>query len=290
MGKYFAIIVAISLATNTHVSAETFLDKVVVTPLKTPTKIFNLFNNVQIITSKEIKLQGYKSINEILSKSSSISIGSNGGYGQTKSIFLRGTESNHTKVLINGVDLNPGQFTPWEDIPTGTDLLFYEGLHGGVKGDAYDVASLADLLVGVVPITNLEWIQKIHRDNAERGYSAEAIVDTILRRMPDYINHICPQFSRTDINYQRVPTVDTSNPFICRNIPSPDESFVIIHFRKGAREKWGIDFNYLLGMIHDSFMSSPTSIVVNGGKMGFAMELILTPIIHRMIEEKKKLS
>ena len=108
MGKYFAIIVAISLAANTDVFAETFLDKVVVTPLKTPTKIFNLFNNVQIITSKEIKLQGYKSINEILSKSSSISIGSNGGYGQTKSIFLRGTESNHTKVLINGVDLNPG--------------------------------------------------------------------------------------------------------------------------------------------------------------------------------------
>ena len=168
-------------------------------------------------------------------------------------------------------------------------MLFYEGLHGGVKGEGYDVAALADLLVGVVPITNLEWIQKIHRDNAERGYSAEAIVDTILRRMPDYINHICPQFSETDINFQRVPTVDTSNPFICRNIPSPDESFVIIHFRKGAREKWGIDFGYLLSMIHDSFMSSPTSIVVNGGKMGFAMELILTPIIHRMIEEKKNM-
>ena len=150
-----------------------------------------------------------------------------------------------------------------------------------------DVASFADLLVGVVPITNLEWIQKIHRDNAERGYSAETIVDTILRRMPDYINHICPQFSLTDINFQRVPTIDTSNPFICRNIPTPDESFVIIHFRKGSREKWGIDFQYLLGMIHDSFMSSPTSIVVNGGKMGFAMELILTPIIHKMIEEKK---
>ena len=158
----------------------------------------------------------------------------------------------------------------------------------GVEGDGYNVASYADLLVGVVPITNLEWIQKIHRDNAERGYSAETIVDTILRRMPDYINHICPQFSKTDINFQRIPTIDTSNPFICRNIPTPDESFVIIHFRKGAREKWGIDFQYLLGMIHDSFMSSPTSIVVNGGKMGFAMELILTPIIHKMIEEKNK--
>ena len=161
---------------------------------------------------------------------------------------------------------------------------------GGVVGDGYDVAGLADLLVGVVPIVNLEWIQKIARDNAERGYSAEATVDTILRRMPDYINHICPQFSRTDINFQRVPTVDTANPFIIRNIPTPDESFVIIHFRKGARETWGIDFAYLLDMIHDSFMSSPTSIVVNGGKMGFAMELILTPVIHRMIEEKKSLS
>ena len=212
-------------------------------------------------------------------------------YGKTgggqKRYYLHSTEEAEEHNTRLGTKLDPGQFTPWEDIPTGTDLLFYEGLHGGVVGKDYDVASFADLLVGVVPITNLEWIQKIHRDNAERGNSAETIVDTILRRMPDYINHICPQFSRTDINFQRVPTIDTSNPFICRNIPTPDESFVIIHFRKGSREKWGIDFQYLLGMIHDSFMSSPTSIVVNGGKMGFAMELILTPIIHKMIEEKK---
>ncbi|MFN9628811.1 MAG: phosphoribulokinase [Cyanobacteriota bacterium] len=212
-------------------------------------------------------------------------------YGETgtglRRYYLHSTEeaADHNGRL--GTALEPGQFTPWEPLPESTDLLFYEGLHGGVKGEGYDVASYADLLVGVVPIANLEWIQKIHRDNAERGYSAETIVDTILRRMPDYINHICPQFSRTDINFQRVPTVDTSNPFICRNIPTADESFVIVHFRKGAREKWGIDFTYLLDMIHDSFMSSPTSIVVNGGKMGFAMELILTPIIHRMIEEKK---
>jgi len=212
-------------------------------------------------------------------------------YGKTgggqKRYYLHSPEEAEEHNTRLGTKLDPGQFTPWEDIPTGTDLLFYEGLHGGVVGKDYDVASFADLLVGVVPITNLEWIQKIHRDNAERGYSAETIVDTILRRMPDYINHICPQFSRTDINFQRVPTIDTSIPFICRNIPTPDESFENIHFRKGSRDKWGIDFQYLLGMIHDSFMSSPTSIVVNGGKMGFAMELILTPIIHRMIEEQK---
>jgi len=206
--------------------------------------------------------------------------------GGQKRYYLHSPEEAAEHNARLGTDLAPGQFTPWENIPAGTDLLFYEGLHGGVQGDGYDVAALADLLVGVVPITNLEWIQKIHRDNAERGYSAEAIVDTILRRMPDYINHICPQFSRTDINFQRVPTVDTSNPFICRNIPTPDESFVIIHFRKGAREKWGIDFPYLLSMIHDSFMSRRNTIVVPGGKMGLAMEIILSPIIERMMDSR----
>ena len=119
----------------------------------------------------------------------------------------------------------------------------------------------------------------------ENFYVPEAVDD-----MAECCSIIAEEFGETDINFQRVPTIDTSNPFICRNIPTPDESFVIIHFRKGAREKWGIDFSYLLSMIHDSFMSSPTSIVVNGGKMGFAMELILTPIIHRMIEDQSKLS
>ena len=181
-------------------------------------------------------------------------------YGETgggqKRYYLHSPEEAKEHNARLGVDLGPGQFTPWEDIPSGTDLLFYEGLHGGVKGDGYDVAALADLLVGVVPITNLEWIQKIHRDNAERGYSAEAIVDTILRRMPDYINHICPQFSETDINFQRVPTVDTSNPFICRNIPSPDESFRSSTSARVLRRSGALIW-LSASMIHDSFMSTP---------------------------------
>jgi len=179
--------------------------------------------------------------------------------------------------------LTPGQFTPWEDIAEETDVLFYEGLHGGAVDGDVDVASQTDLLVGVVPIVNLEWIQKIHRDNAQRGYSAEAIVDTILRRMDDYVHFITPQFSRTDINFQRVPTVDTSNPFIARDIPTPDESFIVIRFR----DPDGTDFPYLLNMITDSFMSRPNTIVVPGGKMGFAMELILAPRIHQLVEGKK---
>ena len=180
--------------------------------------------------------------------------------------------------------LKPGEFTPWEDIPPRTDLLFYEGLHGGVAHDGVDAAKWVDLLIGVVPIVNLEWIQKIHRDTAERGYSADAVTDTILRRMYDYVHYITPQFSRTHINFQRVPTVDTSNPFIARDIPTPDESMVVIRFRDPKNQ----NFPYLLHMIKDSFMSRPNTIVVPGGKMGFAMELILTPIIHELIENKKK--
>jgi phosphoribulokinase len=182
--------------------------------------------------------------------------------------------------------LSPGQFTPWEDIKPGSDIMFYEGLHGGVATDEVDIAKHVDLLVGVVPSVNLEWIQKIHRDNAERGYSEEVIVDTILRRMHDYVKYITPQFSRTDINFQRIATVDTSNPFIARDIPTPDESFIVIRFKEP--EKFNIKFPDLLDMIPHSFMSRRNTIVVPGGKMGFAMELILTPIIHQMIEKSKK--
>lgn len=178
----------------------------------------------------------------------------------------------------------PGSFTPWQQLPTETDLLFYEGLHGGVVTDRINVACYVDLLIGVVPIINLEWIQKIHRDTAERGYSAEAVTDTILRRMYDYTHYIVPQFSRTDINFQRVPTVDTSNPFIARDIPTLDESFVVIRFKDVHKTK--PDFVNLLHMIHDSFMSRCNTIVVPGGKIGFAMEIILQPLIERLVHRR----
>ena len=193
------------------------------------------------------------------------------------------------KYLHNEEEAKPygqetGTFTPWEDIPSETDILFYEGLHGAVVTPTVNVAQHADLLVGVVPIINLEWIQKAHRDKTERGYSNEAVMDTVLRRMPDYVNYICPQFSRTHVNFQRVPTVDTSDPFIARFIPSADESFVVIRF---ANPK-GIDFPYLLSMLHDSFMSRPNIIVVPGGKMELAMQLILTPLVLRLMEQCRR--
>jgi phosphoribulokinase len=213
-------------------------------------------------------------------------------FGELEGLFKSYSESGtgrSRKYLHNADEAapykqNPGTFTPWEDLPNATDILFYEGLHGAVKTPEHNIAQYPDLLIGVVPVINLEWIQKIIRDKTQRGYSTEAVTDTILRRMPDYVNYICPQFEHTHVNFQRVPMVDTSNPFISRDIPSPDESMVVIRFAKPK----GIDFQYLLNMIHDSYMSRANTIVIPGGKMELAMQLIFTPFIWRMMERRKR--
>lgn len=180
----------------------------------------------------------------------------------------------------------PGTFTEWEESPEGTDLLFYEGLHGAIANDKLDIAQHTDLLIGVVPIINLEWIQKVHRDSNMRGYSRDAVRDTILTRMHDYVHHITPQFSRTQINFQRVPTVDTSNPFIAEHVPTADESMVVIRFANPI----GVDFPYLIQMLDGAFMSRPNTVVIPGGKMELAMQFILTPIIWQLMEDKGRMT
>ncbi|ANF58564.1 phosphoribulokinase [Halotalea alkalilenta] len=176
-----------------------------------------------------------------------------------------------------------GTFTEWQPLPAGTDLLFYEGLHGGLVTDEYDIARHVDLLVGVAPTVNLEWIQKIDRDINMRGYSHEAVVDTILGRMQDYVRYIQPQFSRTHINFQRVPTVDTSNPFEPQSIPTDAESFVVIRFR----DRMQVDFPYLLAMIQGSFITRPHTLVVPGAKMPLAIELIIAPKIESLLAQRR---
>jgi phosphoribulokinase len=215
-------------------------------------------------------------------------------FGEIESLFKTYGETGQgrcRKYLHNAEEAapyqqDPGTFTPWEDLPANTDMLFYEGLHGAVVTPEHNIAQHPDLLVGVVPVINLEWIQKLYRDKNMRGYSAEAVTDTILRRMPDYVNYITPQFQYTHVNFQRVPIVDTSNPFVARDVPTADESMVVIRFAKPK----GIDFQYLLNMINGSMMSRANTIVVPGGKMELAMQLIFTPFIWRMMERKKKAS
>jgi phosphoribulokinase len=197
------------------------------------------------------------------------------GQGQTRSYL-------HTFDEAVPFNQMPGTFTSWRPLPNNTDILYYEGLHGGVVTDDANVAKHVDLLIGMVPIVNLEWIQKIIRDTSERGHSREKVMGSIVRSMDDYITHMTPQFSRTHINFQRVPTVDTSNPFSAKDIPSLDESFVVIRFR-GMKN---VDFPYYLSMLQGSFMSRVNTMVVPGGKMSLAMELILTPLIRDLMNKQ----
>jgi phosphoribulokinase len=206
-------------------------------------------------------------------------------YGETGGAQVRHYIHNEEEGRRYG-GAPPGTLTPWEDAPAGTDLLFYEGLHGGVKAGGIDMARHTDLLIGVVPILNLEWIQKIHRDTAQRGYKPKDVAQTILRRMEDYVKVITPQFSETDINFQRVPLVDTSNPFIARDVPTPEESLVVIRFNDS--HTFSVDFPHLLAMVRGAFMSRYNTVVVPGGLMGLAMEIIFRPIIEKMMEERRR--
>ena len=211
-------------------------------------------------------------------------------FGKLEELFKQYGESGsgkNRKYLHNDLEAapykqDPGTFSPWENIEDGTDFLFYEGLHGAAKDGEIDVGKHVDLLIGVTPIVNLEWIQKIHRDTQERGYAADKVTDTILRRMHDYVHYMTPRYTHTHINFQRVPLVDTSNPFIARDIPTMDESLVVIRF--GTKIYRQIDYSYLLDMLNGSFMSRKNTIVIPGGKMGFALETIIEPLIKNLVE------
>ena len=117
-------------------------------------------------------------------------------------------------------------------------------------------------------------MQKINRDIAERGYKPEDVIDIIYRRMYDYMHYILPQFAQTHINFQRIPLTDTSNPFCVTNIPTADQSLVMIHFLK---PKPNVEYKIgLKGLIEGAVITGFNTIVIPGGKMMYAMELILT--------------
>lgn len=202
-------------------------------------------------------------------------------YGHTGSGQFRRYVHDEDRELI-AAGYKPGTFTPWAALPSDTDLLFYEGLHGGVASESYNIAQYVDLLIGVVPIVNLEWIQKINRDTHQRGYSQDAVVKTIINRMDDYVHDIVPQFSHTHVNFQRIPLVDTSNPFVVRDVPTEDESLVVIRFREPSV----VDFPYLLRMISDSRISRHDTLVIPGTKLSLAMDLIMRPMVLDLMAHK----
>ncbi|GAK85764.1 phosphoribulokinase homolog [Vibrio ponticus] len=62
-----------------------------------------------------------------------------------------------------------------------------------MDGDV-NVSQHVDFLIGMVPIVNLEWIQKFVRDTRDRGHSREAVMDSIVRSMDDYLTTLPHNF------------------------------------------------------------------------------------------------
>ena len=185
----------------------------------------------------------------------------------------------HDENTAKAYGQKTGVFTEWSDIEPESDMLIYEGLHGGAITDVVNIAQHVDLLIGVTPTINLEWIQKLHRDQKDRGHSIEDVTQTILRRMPDYIEHIVPQYSRTHINFQRVPTVDTSNPFSNAGIPSPSESLIVVRFNDPSQQ----EIDDIIQSIRGSFQSKEDCLVVPGQTFEQTLELVLKPRVTKLI-------
>jgi phosphoribulokinase len=227
-------------------------------------------------------------------------------YGEAGSGIVRDYAHNAKHAEELGVET--GEFTPWQPLPPGSDILLYEGQHGGVKANTWtrrkedadfpshidrrreaggiDIARHVDLLIGIVPAVNLEWIQKIHRDCEKHHCTPSESVETILRRMDDYLHFIVPQFGLTDINIQRVPLVDTSNPFIARDVPAPNESALVIHFR----DRKGYDFPDMMARLPGSRMTRPSTLVVPGGELRLALSVICGPILEDMMVQRERVT
>lgn len=83
-------------------------DTIIVTATRTEIPIQDAIVPVSVITREEIELSMAADLSELLRFRAGIDLGRNGGPGQATSVFLRGTESNHTLVLLDGVRINPG--------------------------------------------------------------------------------------------------------------------------------------------------------------------------------------
>ena len=106
--SFAATVLALLVALPVHASDISPSDTIIVTATRTEIPLEQATVPVRVITREDIELSLATDLAELLRFEAGIDIGRNGGPGQATSIFMRGTESNHTLVLIDGVRMNPG--------------------------------------------------------------------------------------------------------------------------------------------------------------------------------------
>lgn len=86
------------------------LEQMVVTATRTEASTTPPLSSVSVITREDIQRYDYRTVAEALSNLPGVAIGNSGGLGKQTSLFVRGTESNHTQILLNGVKLATNEF------------------------------------------------------------------------------------------------------------------------------------------------------------------------------------
>jgi vitamin B12 transporter len=102
-----ALAIAAALCSHTAL-AQDDLEETVVTATRTPVALDAVDAPVIVITRQDIERSLASDVSELLQRHAGLEIARNGAPGQTTSLFTRGTESNHTVVLVDGVRINPG--------------------------------------------------------------------------------------------------------------------------------------------------------------------------------------
>src|SRR5438132_5729912 len=81
------------------------LQLIVVTATRIPTPEAELASSVTVVTADEIAAQQQRTFADVLRNIPGLNVVQQGGPGSVTSVFMRGTSSNHTKVLVDGIDV-----------------------------------------------------------------------------------------------------------------------------------------------------------------------------------------
>ena len=137
MKKTTLSIITAGLLLSPAFAAEDLGEVVVTSSSKLPQKIKDTTENVTIVTQEDIQEKGYQSVPEVLAHTAGFVVASNGGAGQTTSIFVRGLSSDNLLVLLDGVPLTdytqPGAAAALEHISIDS-IKRIEIIKGGQSG------------------------------------------------------------------------------------------------------------------------------------------------------------
>ena len=259
--KRFLVVIALAIIAPISAIAES-IDTIIVTATRSSIPTKNATVPVTIIDREQIELSLAKDLSQILRFEAGLDIGRNGGPGQATSLFLRGTESNHTLVLVDGVRINPGTIGGAAFQNINPKIIERIEIVKGARSALYGT----DAIGGVINIIT----KKVNSDfiNTSVGFGSYNN-KTALFEM-GYNNKIT-EFGvtvnsnktdgyqiRSDSDIKRGYENLTSNFYIKRNIQ--DNELTLRHFRTNGKIEY---LDFMLSPLDQDFINESLAIEFN---------------------------